>query len=106
MNTLFSTLPSPTVDAMEEQEVIQFERKASDVVPAAQFEGLLTSREAAPYLRIHYKTLERGTRRGLLPAIKSGKCWLFRLSALSAWVDMKSRSNLKQKSRRPGEAAE
>jgi excisionase family DNA binding protein len=58
------------------------------------FESLLTSREAAPYLRIHYKTLEAKARLGLVPAVKHGKEWLFRLSLLDQQVDKELKSNL------------
>jgi excisionase family DNA binding protein len=58
------------------------------------FEPLLTSQEAAPYLRVHYKTLEAKARHGLVPAMKEGKCWLFRLSLLNDDVDRKLKSNL------------
>jgi len=40
--------------------------------PVDDFEPLLDSREAAPYLRIHYKTLEAKARLGLVPAMKEG----------------------------------
>ena len=58
------------------------------------FEPLLDSREAAPYLRIHYKTLEAKARLGLVPAMKEGKCWLFRRSLLNEYIDHKLKSNL------------
>ncbi len=58
------------------------------------FEPLLDSREAAPYLRMHYKTLEAKARLGLVPAMKEGKCWLFRRSLLNIYVDDKLKSNL------------
>lgn len=51
------------------------------------FEPLLTSREAAPFLRLHYKTLESTARAGVVPATKHGKSWVFRLSRLSDWID-------------------
>jgi excisionase family DNA binding protein len=51
------------------------------------FEPLLTSREAAPFLRLHYKTLESMARAGLVPATKQGKSWVFRLSRLSDWIN-------------------
>jgi len=51
------------------------------------FEPLLTSREAAPFLRVHYKTLEAMARAGAIPAMKRGKSWVFRLSRLSEWID-------------------
>lgn len=51
------------------------------------FEPLLTSRQAAPLVCLHYKTLERMARSGLVPATKQGKCWLFRASKLDTWVN-------------------
>ncbi len=51
------------------------------------FEPLLTSRQAAPLVRLHHKTLERMARSGLVPATKQGKCWLFRASKLNSWID-------------------
>ena len=57
--------------------------------PIEGFEPLLNSREAAPYLRIHYRTLEAKARLRLVPAMKEGKCWLFRLSLLNEDVDRK-----------------
>ena len=62
--------------------------------PIDGFEPLLDSREAAPYLRMHYKTLEAKARLGLFPAMKEGKCWLFRLSLLNEVVDLKLKSNV------------
>ncbi len=51
------------------------------------FEPLLTSRQAAPLVHLHYKTLERLARAGLVPATKQGKCWLLRASKLNSWID-------------------
>ena len=51
------------------------------------FEPLMTSRQAAPLMLLHYKTLERMARSGLVPATKQGKCWLFRASKLNSWID-------------------
>jgi excisionase family DNA binding protein len=56
------------------------------------FEPLLTSREAAPFLRLHYKTLEAMARSGAVPATKKGKSWMFRLSRLSEWIDQELES--------------
>ena len=58
------------------------------------FEPLLDSREAAPYVRLHYKTLEAKARLGLVPAMKEGKAWLFRLSLLDEYIDRQLKSNL------------
>jgi excisionase family DNA binding protein len=51
------------------------------------FEPLLTSRQAAPLIHLHYKTLERMARTGMVPATKQGKCWLFRASKLNNWIN-------------------
>ncbi|MFP5234357.1 MAG: helix-turn-helix domain-containing protein [Acidobacteriota bacterium] len=59
-----------------------------------RFERLLDSREAAAYLRVHYKTLEAKARLGLVPAMKEGKSWLFRLSLLDEYIDHKLKSNV------------
>ena len=56
------------------------------------FEPLLTSREAAPFLRLHYKTLEAMARAGEVPATKKGKSWVFRLSKLNKWIDQELES--------------
>lgn len=58
------------------------------------FEPLLDSREASRYLRIHYKTLEAKARFGLVPAMKEGKSWLFRLSLLDQYIDCQLKSNV------------
>jgi excisionase family DNA binding protein len=67
------------------------------------FEPLLTIREAAPFLRLHYKTLESMARAGVVPATKHGKSWVFRLSRLSDWInreiDSKSRGAHSQQGR-------
>lgn len=49
-------------------------------------EPLSTAEEAAAYLRIHPKTLQRMARARLVPGLKMGKSWRFHLSELDAWV--------------------
>jgi excisionase family DNA binding protein len=51
-----------------------------------KFEPLLTAREASKLLRLHVKTLQRLAREQRVPAVRLGKYWRFRLSALDAWV--------------------
>lgn len=47
----------------------------------------LTTEEAAAYLRMHYKTLLRYARAGVIPHIKLNKRkMLFRKSALEKWL--------------------
>ena len=59
-----------------------------------RFEQPVTSRVAAPLVHVHYKTLEEMARAGELPAVKLGKCWLFRMSLLSKWLDSQLESNV------------
>ena len=55
------------------------------------FEPLLTAEQAARILGgIHPKTLMRMARRREVPAIKLGRYWFFRTSALNAWVEVSS----------------
>jgi len=46
-----------------------------------------TTDEAAAYLRLHPRTVEKKARKGLLPAAKTGRKWLFRRRDLDAWAD-------------------
>ena len=58
------------------------------------FERLLTTNEAATLLGgLHPKTLMRLARLGEVPAVKIGKCWFFRASALNTWVDVQSQEH-------------
>jgi excisionase family DNA binding protein len=50
-------------------------------------EALLTTKEASEILKIHPKVLERMAKRGDLPALKVGKFWRYRATALDAWID-------------------
>lgn len=50
------------------------------------FERLFSADEAAIYLRMHVKTLQRLAREGTVPAARIGKYWRFRLSDLDHWV--------------------
>jgi excisionase family DNA binding protein len=51
-----------------------------------EFEPLVDSYEAAKLLGVHPKTLQHMARRGLIPAIRVGKLWRFRISALDFWI--------------------
>src|SRR5580704_695627 len=53
---------------------------------AVVFEQLLTLKEAADLLGIHWKTLEIQARRGEIPATKIGNRWRFRTSVLDTWL--------------------
>ena len=60
-------------------------------------EDAVDSQTAAAFLGIHYKTLERLARMGLVPATKLGKKWQFLLSLLSEWRKEQMNSNLNQR---------
>lgn len=51
------------------------------------FEPLIDSREAAALLRIHPKTLQKLARKGKVDAVRIGKLWRFRASALNRWLE-------------------
>jgi len=62
-------------------------------VAACGMEVLLTSKEASQVLKIHPKVLERMAKRGEVPALKVGKFWRYRATALDAWINSKLQSN-------------
>ena len=68
---------------------------------ATKLERSVGSREAADFLGIHYKSLERMARMGEVPAVKSGKAWQFLLSLLDEWRREQMRSNLTKTSQIP-----
>ena len=45
------------------------------------FEPLLTDKQAAGLLGLHYKTVQRLARNGQIPAFQVGRFWRFRASA-------------------------
>ena len=57
------------------------------------FEELLDLRQAASLLGMHRKTLEIMARRRRIPALKVGKRWRFRASALNSWLELGINSN-------------
>jgi excisionase family DNA binding protein len=56
-------------------------------------ESLLTSKEASQVLKIHPKVLERMAKRGEVPALKVGKFWRYRATALDAWINSRLQSD-------------
>jgi excisionase family DNA binding protein len=68
---------------------------------AGKLERSVGSREAADFLGIHYKSVERMARMGDVPAAKSGKAWQFLLSLLDEWRREQMRSNLTKTSQIP-----
>ena len=58
------------------------------------FESLLRVDEAAALLGgMHTKTLMRKARLKEVPAIKIGRCWFFRASALDKWIELQSQTH-------------
>ena len=57
-----------------------------------QFEKLLSEEEAAELLGIHPETLRRMAVRGEVPALKVGRFWKYRASALDSWVSSRLNS--------------
>lgn len=56
----------------------------------AIFEPLLSDSQAGKLLGLHPKTVQRLARQGELPAVRIGRYWRFRASALNAWIDLQS----------------
>jgi hypothetical protein len=66
----------------------------ADLMTNQNFEPLLRVEEAALLLGgMHPKTLMRFARLGEVPAVKIGRCWFFRASALNLWIDVQSREH-------------
>ena len=69
-----------------DSEVVGFE-------PAATLEPVVDSEEAARFLNINPKTLQKMARNGAVPGYRIGKLWKFRISDLDAWLRSKVISN-------------
>ena len=67
--------------------------KMNDREHQIMFEPPVDSRTASAAIEVHYKTLERLARKGLVPATKLGRSWQFRLSILSDWFNGQLESN-------------
>jgi excisionase family DNA binding protein len=48
---------------------------------------IMTTEEAAAYLRVGVDTLKRKARAGTIPAAKIGRSWRFQKKDLEAWLD-------------------
>jgi excisionase family DNA binding protein len=55
-----------------------------------QFEPLLSDTQAGELLGLHPKTVQRLARNGELPAVRIGRYWRYRASALNEWIDLNS----------------
>lgn len=63
---------------------------ASEISTPIIFEPLLSDVEAGELLGLHPKTVQRLSRNGELPAIRVGRYWRFRASALNTWIELQS----------------
>ena len=57
-----------------------------------EFEPLCDSREIASQCGVSEKSLHRWARQGLIPAVKFGRLWRFRKSAIDEWINSKMAS--------------
>lgn len=57
---------------------------------------ILSVKEVAEYLGLNYFTITRYAKSGRLPAMKSGRKWLFHKEALDTFIMQKAMSNIKQ----------
>lgn len=60
---------------------------------AIALEPVVDSEEAAKFLNINPKTLQKMARNGVVPGYRIGKLWKFRISDLDAWLRSKVISN-------------
>jgi excisionase family DNA binding protein len=54
------------------------------------FEPLLSDEQAGQLLGLHPKTVQRLARKGELPAVRIGRYWRYRASALNSFVVLNS----------------
>ena len=55
-------------------------------------EPLYDSHEVAVQYKLSEKSLHRWARKGMIPAVKFGRLWRFRKSAIDQWMNSKSSS--------------
>jgi excisionase family DNA binding protein len=63
------------------------EKKDVQPVRQIEFEPLYDAREIASQFKVSEKSLQRWARAGKIPAVKCGKLWRFRKSAIDNWMD-------------------
>jgi len=64
-------------------------------------EPLWSDEQAADFLGVHPKTVQRMARRGELPAFRVGRFWRFRGTELDAWLRSQARSSHPNASAQP-----
>lgn len=55
-----------------------------------QFEPLLSDTQVGKLLGLHPKTVQRLARAGEIPAVRIGRYWRYRASALNAYIELQS----------------
>ena len=83
----------PTASLNSEQRQVSSRTPQPEKPNFSGFEELLYLREAASLLGMHWKTLEIMARARKIPALKVGKRWRFRASALNLWLEHGINSN-------------
>ena len=68
--------------------------ETSGTSPTVSFEPLLDDKQAGEMLGLHPKTLQRLARRGEIPAVRIGRYWRYRASALNQWIEVNSSGQL------------
>jgi excisionase family DNA binding protein len=84
-NEAHSRLQEPTGVVTSNPSAFDLESFESSV----QFEPVVDSEEAAKFLNINPKTLQKMARNGDVPAYRIGKLWKFRISDLDGWLRSK-----------------
>ena len=56
----------------------------------ATFEPLLDDKQVGELLGLHSKTVQRLARKGEIPAVRIGRYWRFRATALNSWLGVQS----------------
>jgi excisionase family DNA binding protein len=62
-------------------------------LPERICEAMIDAREVGKLLRLHPKTVKRMAAAGEIPALRIGRIWRFRASALDGWVAAQLQSN-------------
>jgi excisionase family DNA binding protein len=58
----------------------------AEITGAPEYEPVVDSREAARFLNINAKTIQKLARNREVPAYRIGKLWKFRISDLDGWL--------------------
>ncbi len=62
-------------------------------LPSGESEPLIDANKAAHILHVHPVTARQMASDGEIPALKIGRCWRFRESALQSWITRQLQGN-------------